>query len=236
MNLGLAEYKPVQINVDIANLPAGVQVENPTYVYQGRTYTLINALGSDVVPDGKYLYDADTRRVEIQWVQGIGSDKAAAPQARLMATVISGILNRRLPWRLVLLGVFLVITVELLGVRSLPFATGAYLSIATTMAIFAGGAVRWFVERSRGADAGREVGPGPLYASGLIAGGGVFGLLGIVVALLEDQEFRYHIFRPGLFQFGPKIVGAWSNSDLFAVVMFLALAASQFYFARKKMD
>ena len=169
-------------------------------------------------------------------MQGIGSDKAAAPQARLMATVISGILNRRLPWRLVLLGVFLVITVELLGIRSLPFATGAYLSIATTMAIFAGGAVRWLVERSRGAEAGSDVGPGPLYASGLIAGGGVFGLLGIVVALLEDQEFRYHIFRPGLFQFGPKIMGAWSNSDLFAIVMFLALAASQFYFARKKMD
>ena len=39
-------------------------------LYQGRTYTLINALGSDVVPDGKYLYDPDTRRVEIQWVQG----------------------------------------------------------------------------------------------------------------------------------------------------------------------
>jgi hypothetical protein len=104
------------------------------------------------------------------------------------------------------------------------------------MAIFAGGAVRWLVERSRGSEAGSDVGPGPLYASGLIAGGGVFGLLGIVVALLEDQEFRYHIFRPGLFQFGPKITGAWSSSDLFAVVMFLALAASQFYFARKKMD
>jgi hypothetical protein len=153
-----------------------------------------------------------------------------------MATVINGILNRQLPWRLVLLGVFLVFTVELLGIRSLPFATGAYLSIATTMAIFAGGAVRWLVERSRGAAAGSDVGPGPLYASGLIAGGGVFGLLGIVVALLEDQEFRYHIFRPGLFQFGPKIMGSLADSHVFAVFMFLLLAASQFYFARKKME
>src|SRR5581483_9059207 len=228
-----AEYKPIQINVDIAHLPQGVQVENQSYVYEGKTYILINALGSGVVPDGKYLYDPDTHRVEIQWVQGIGSDKAAAPQARLMATVINGILNRQLPWRLVLLGVFLVFTVELLGIRSLPFATGAYLSIATTMAIFAGGVVRWLVERSRGAEAGSDVGPGPLFASGLIAGGGAIGLLGIVVALLEDQEIRYHIFRPGLFQFGPKIMGGWSNSDLFAIVMFLGLAASQFYFARK---
>ena len=57
-----------------------------------------------------------------------------------------------------------------------------------------------------------------------------------MLALLEDQEFRYHIFPQGLFQIGPKITGAWSDSDLFAIVMFLALAASQFYFARKKMD
>jgi hypothetical protein len=70
----------------------------------------------------------------------------------------------------------------------------------------------------------------------LIAGGGVFGLLGIVVALLEDQEFRYHIFRPGLFQFGPKIMGSLADSHVFAVFMFVLLAASQFYFARKKME
>ena len=150
MNVGLAEYKPVQIALDIAHLPDGTQVEQQNYPYQGKSYILINALGSSVVPDGKYLYDRDTQRIEIQWVQGIGSDKAAAPQARLMATVINGILNRQLPWRLVLLGVFLVISIELLGVRSLPFAVGAYLSIATTAAIFAGGAVRWLVERSRG--------------------------------------------------------------------------------------
>ena len=79
-------------------------------------------------------------------MQGIGSAQAAAPQARLMATVISGILNQRLPWRLVFLGVFLVIAVELLGIRSLPFAVGTYISMRTTMAMFAGGLVRWLAE------------------------------------------------------------------------------------------
>src|ERR1019366_952386 len=106
------------------------------YSYQGNSYVLINSIGSSVVPDGKYLYSGTTKQIEIQWVQGIGSDKATAPQARLMATVINGILNRQLPWRLVLLGVFLVIAVELLGVRSLPFAVGSYIPIATTLAIF----------------------------------------------------------------------------------------------------
>ncbi len=63
-----------------------------------------------------------------------------------MATVINGILQRRLPWGLILLGVFMVVAVELLGIRSLSFAVGFYLSIATTLAIFAGGVVRWLVE------------------------------------------------------------------------------------------
>ncbi len=236
MNVGLAEYKPVQIAVDVAHLPDGTQVEQQNYAYQGKDYILINALGSSVVPDGKYLYDRGSGRIEIQWVQGIGSDKAAAPQARLMATVINGILNRQLPWRLVLLGVFLVISIELLGVRSLPFAVGAYLSIATTSAIFAGGAVRWLVERSHGKGEESEVGSGPLYASGLIAGGGIFGLFGIVLALLQDQEFRYHIFPQGLFQIGPKILGGLAASNALALGMFLLLCATQFFFARKKLD
>jgi hypothetical protein len=98
----------------------------------------------------------------VQWIQGIGSAQAAAPQARLMATVISGILNQRLPWRLVLLGVFLVLAVELLGIRSLAFAVGSYLSIATTMAIFAGGMIRWLAEQGaeKKSEAESEVSPG----------------------------------------------------------------------------
>jgi uncharacterized oligopeptide transporter (OPT) family protein len=155
-----------------------------------------------------------------------------------MATVINGILNRRLPWRLVLLGVFLVVTIELLGIRSLPFAVGCYLPISTGTAIFAGGLVRWLAERGseRTSEAESEVGPGSLFASGLIAGGGVFGLLGIVIALLSDPEFRYHIFPEGLFQVGPRIFGPLSASNAFAVVMFLLLVASQYYFARKRLD
>ncbi len=142
MNIGLAQYKPMQIPLDINNLPAGVERQDNSFPHEGKTYVLVNAIGSAQVPDGKYLFNPATNQIEVQWVQGIGSDQAAAPQARLMATVISGILNQRLPWRLVFLGVFLVIAVELLGVRSLPFAVGSYISIATTMAMFAGGLLR----------------------------------------------------------------------------------------------
>jgi len=234
MNVGLSQYKPFVLPLNLQELPSGVKIEQENYPHEGKTYVLVNAIGSHVVPDGKYLYAPATGRIETQRVEGIGSDKAAAPQARLMATVINGILNRQLPWHLVLLGVFLVVTVELLGVRSLPFAVGSYLSIATTMAIFAGGVVRWLAERDRTkTQSESEVGSGSLYASGLIAGGGIFGLLGIVITLLGDPEFRYHIFRPGEFQFGPKLLGSLAHSNLFAVALFVLLAFSQYIFARK---
>ncbi len=74
-------------------------------------------------------------------VFGIGSAAVPAPQATLMATIITGLLNQNLPWGLVLVGIFIAITVELCGVHSLSFAVGLYLPIATTAPIFVGGLV-----------------------------------------------------------------------------------------------
>jgi putative OPT family oligopeptide transporter len=247
MNKGLEKYIPQQINVNMQSLPQGVKVERPTFTYKEKTYTLLNSLGSHEVPDGEYLYDASSERIEYQWAQGIGSDKAPAPQARLMATVISGILNQRLPWRLVLMGVALVIAVEILGVRSLAFATGLYLPLGTTAAMFAGGLLRMLVEATTKKKDESEASPGALYASGLIAAGGVFGLLGIVINLLQDPEISNNVpgwltsmlrlpWRADLFAFGPKVLGPLAVSNLFGVIMFLALGASLFYFARKKLD
>ena len=234
MNKGLEKYTPNVIPINLAQLPDGVQVETQNYEHAGKTYMLINALGSMVVPDGKYLYDPATKQIEIQWVQGIGSEAAPAPQARLMATVINGILTRRLPWRLVMLGVFLVIAIELLGVRSLSFAVGSYLSIATTVAIFAGGAVRWLVERNKPktAETESEVSPGALYSSGLIAAGGVVGLLAIFIKLMEIRGW----VTPDKFNVGTKWIGSLATNGWLGVVMFVLLASSLFVFARKKLE
>jgi putative OPT family oligopeptide transporter len=249
MNKGLEKYIPTQIPVNISALPVGVKIERDTFNYKEKNYVLINSLGSHEVPDGEYLYDSGTQHIEYQWAQGIGSDKAPAPQARLMATVISGILNQRLPWRLVLMGVAMVIAVEILGIRSLAFATGLYISIATTAAMFAGGLVRWAVEASmkEKQEGDSEASPGALYSSGLIAAGGIFGLLGIIINLLQDPEIANHVphwfaavlrlpWRPDLFSIGPKLLGSLAASNLFGMVMFVILAASLFYFARKKLD
>ncbi|MGA8768057.1 MAG: oligopeptide transporter, OPT family [Candidatus Acidiferrales bacterium] len=248
MNVGLAQYKPIQIALDINQLPTGVEKQQDNYTHEGKTYVLVNAIGSGEIPDGKYLYDPATRQIEVQWEQGIGSAKAAAPQARLMATVISGILNRRLPWRLVFLGVFLVIAIEILGVRSLPFAVGSYISIGTTMAMFAGGLVRWLAERGAEKKEGAEseVSPGSLYSSGLIAAGGVFGLLAIVINLLQDQELSEHLphwlirtlhlpWPTGMFAFGQTFMPQLSQKMGLGVFLFVALAITLFVSARKKL-
>jgi uncharacterized oligopeptide transporter (OPT) family protein len=197
--------------------------------FEGSQYVLLNALGSHELADGKYLYNPATKTIEVQWVQGIGSEKAAAPQARLMATVINGILRQQLPWGLVLLGVFLVIAIELMGVRSLTFAVGSYLSIATTLAIFVGGMVRWMVDRAaekagEGSGSESEISPGSLYASGLIAAGGIVGLMGVGMKLWESVSGRNN---PVLF---PQ---TFLYHDWVAVVMFALLAGSLYYFARK---
>jgi putative OPT family oligopeptide transporter len=191
------------------------------------SYILLNAIGSPVLEDGKYLYNPTTQQVEIQWTQGIGSEKAAAPQGRLMATVINGILSRKLPWGLVLLGVALVIGVELLGVRSLTFAVGAYLSIGTTLAIFCGGVVRWLADqavarsgRAPVTEAESEVSPGSLFASGLIASGGIMGLVGVAFQAF-DKTFPH---------FSPENP---LHHDVVSVVCFAMLGFSLYYFARK---
>jgi hypothetical protein len=209
------------------------QTEPKQTIGNAQQYVVLNSIGSSTLQDGKYLYNPATGKIEIQWVQGIGSERAAAPQGRLMATVINGILSRRLPWSLVLLGVALVIGVELLGIRSLTFAVGAYLSIGTTLAIFCGGVVRWFVDRAVAragggptTDAESEISSGSLFASGLIAAGGIMGLVGVCIKLYEDAT------HSTVWQF--KATNPLYK-DWVSVLAFAALAFSLYYFGRKPM-
>jgi putative OPT family oligopeptide transporter len=110
-------------------------------------------------------------------VMGIGSQSLPAPQATLMSTIIKGLLSQNLPWGLVLCGIFISIVLELCGIHSLSFAVGSYLPVATTAPIFAGGLVRWFVERRTGLAQGSDLSAGTLFSSGLIAGGSLAGIL-----------------------------------------------------------
>ena len=305
MNKGLESFRRMSapIALNLSSLPEGLEDKgafprphisliDPSDsakridVNDATRFELINAIGSSTLEDGKYLLNRATGKLEIQWVQGIGSEKAAAPQGRLMATVINGILSHKLPWSLVLLGVALVLAVELMGVRSLTLAVGAYLSIATTLAIFVGGFVRWIADaaivKARARDAAKrneeriagrlaemapgakvtviaddpriplavyptldeeeaaltgnealtdlesdEISPGSLFASGLIAAGGIMGLLGVAIRLYESAS--------------EKTMPRFSEHNLLhhdpvSVVMFALLAFSLYYFARKPME
>jgi uncharacterized oligopeptide transporter (OPT) family protein len=114
----------------------------------------------------------------------IGSDKYPAPQATLMATLIRGVLSFNLDWQFVFVGVFLAIVMELCGIKSLSFAVGAYLPLATTLPIFIGGLIKGIVERKNKVINPEEedLGRGNLFATGLVAGGALFG---VIVAFLQ---------------------------------------------------
>ncbi len=222
----------VQQNAKLPEKIAVVDANKVSTTHAPSEYVVLNALGSPELADGKYLYSPTSGKIEVQWIQGIGSEKAAAPQARLMATVINGILTQKLPWGLVLMGVFVVIAVELLGIRSLSFAVGSYLSIGTTLAMFVGGIMRFLVDsalKKAGHDADEsEISPGALYASGLIAAGGIVGLIGVAIKAYESLTGN-HI----PIQF-PE--ANFLHHDIVSVLMFGALAFSLYYFARKPMN
>ncbi len=231
-----AAHPGVTIQTDTQHLPNQIRVIAPdgktTTNHQKSEYVLLNAIGSTELQDGKYLYSPASGQIEVHWIQGIGSAAAPAPQARLMATVINGILSRKLPWGLVLIGVSIVIAVELLGIRSLPFAVGAYLPIGTTLPIFAGGVVRWLVDQAakrhgEGADADSEISPGSLYASGLIAAGGIVGLIGVALKAYEATAGKGDILN-----FPHTIL----DNNYVSVLAFAALAYSLYYFARKPLQ
>ena len=136
------------------------------------------------------VLDRPTAEMTAQGItHAIGTETYPAPQGTLMATLIKGLLSFNLDWQFVLVGVFLAITIELCGVKSLSFAVGAYLPLSTTLPIFAGGAIKGLVEmRTKNNDhkpEDEELGKGNLFATGLVAGG---ALMGVIYAFLMAFE------------------------------------------------
>jgi OPT family oligopeptide transporter len=138
------------------------------------------------------ILDAPTAAMEAQGIHhAIGTDKYPAPQGTLMATLIKGILSFNLDWQFVLVGVCIAITLELCGIKSLSFAVGTYLPLSTTLPIFIGGAIRGIVEgrqKRKGIELSPEeedLGKGNLFATGLVAGG---ALAGVIVAFLMAND------------------------------------------------
>jgi putative OPT family oligopeptide transporter len=158
--------------------------------------------------------------------------KFDAPKATLMSYIIKGILNHRLPWGLVLLGVMISLVLEMSGIPSLAFAVGVYLPLSSSSPIFIGGMIRLLADRFvrrkyRGMNLTEEQlvaegdkSPGVLMASGYIAGGAIAGIL---IAFLNGL--------PSLQTFNDKL-DKWSsgnpfvnggNADLLSCIPFVVL-------------
>ncbi|HET7294109.1 MAG TPA: oligopeptide transporter, OPT family [Vicinamibacteria bacterium] len=182
----------------------------------GRLYKVARAGGRDDIPDGSYLVE-ETGRVRYRMQEGIGSDKAPAPQATLMSLVIKGILTQQLPWGLVLLGVFTSIFMEIIGVPALAFAVGMYLPLESTTPVFLGGLARRAVEWKRGSDVESDAGPGVLYSSGLVAGGSLVGLAASFLNFPEPWVERL----AGTLAFGREALPAVVAFAAFAGVAYL---------------
>ncbi|RYF44705.1 MAG: peptide transporter, partial [Chitinophagaceae bacterium] len=132
----------------------------------------------------KFLDRPTSEMVANGITHAIGSDKYPAPQGTLMATLIKGIQSGSLDWQYIFVGAFVAVVMELCGIKSLSFAVGAYLPLSTTLPIFIGGAIKGIVDsrkaRKKIATASgeeEELGKGNLFATGLVAGGAIAGVL-----------------------------------------------------------
>ncbi len=134
----------------------------------------------------------------------IGTNTYPAPQGTLMATLIKGILSFNLDWQFVLVGFFIAITLELCGVKSLSFAVGLYLPLSTTLPIFLGGAIKGIVEmRNRRkkimlTPEEEDLGKGNLFATGLVAGGALFGVIAAILTVFFEPTMNALNLEHGL--------------------------------------
>jgi len=139
----------------------------------------------------KYLDKPNAEMVAQGINHAIGTDKYPAPQATLMATLIKGIQSQNLDWQYVFVGIFLAVVMELCGIKSLSFAVGAYLPLSTTLPIAIGGAIKGLVDLKKKKEnlnataEDDELGKGSLFATGLVAGGAVAG---VIIAFVSGSE------------------------------------------------
>ena len=153
---------------------------------------------------------------------GFGSEELGAPQATLMKLIIEGVMGGNLPWILVIIGVFVSVFVEIIGIPVLPFAIGVYLPVQLNACIMIGGVVRFVFEKikERNKEQQTIVNRGVLCCSGMIAGEGLAGILLALMAVLGVGS----ILNISM----PKII-----SDVLGLVLFLIIIASVFLVAFK---
>ncbi len=223
--------------VTVANLESSPMTLDGTSYRVGHLYEQ-----TGVAPAGKYLLAADGSIAylvdpgiggrELVDYKGRKVRKLESPKSQIMALVVDGILTQKLPWGLILIGAFLAVALEVLGIPSLPVAVGVYLPIATSATMFIGGSIRWLVERRRSAAAqptlvgdDADSGPGVLFSSGLIAGGAIMGVVLAALAAREGLGDRLAKVLPA---------GAFGESALAGIIVYALLLALPLYLIARR--
>ncbi len=242
------------LSVDAATLGDTATLQGPQAATDTATYRVWHKFDDAGGPAGKYLVD-DAGKVVYLVDPGINGThtkrpdgttvkKFDAPKAVLMSYIIKGILDRKLPWGLVIFGVMISVILEMSGIQSLAFAVGVYLPLSSSMPVFVGGMVRWLVDRRSNRmekyqhltdDEKAAVGdrsPGVLLASGYIAGGALAGILIAITAGVMtgfDQRLTDWATANNPFFDGP-------NSDLLAFLPYALIVGLLYWVGREKKD
>ncbi|MBS1543271.1 MAG: OPT/YSL family transporter [Bacteroidetes bacterium] len=178
------------------------------------------------------VLDTPTEEMVKQGIHhAIGSEKFPAPQATLMATLTRGILSFNLDWQYIMVGIFIAVTLELCGIKALAFAIGLYLPLSTTLPIFIGGAVKgvvdWWKEKRKVMEEDSELSKGNLFATGLVAGGAIFGVIVAVLNVFFPKAMASvnleHGFMEVMGQGGYALLG----TAFFAAMMWLLFRAAR---------
>ena len=244
---------PATLRADTSQLGPPERVKGGLPVPDNNEYATWHKIDEINGPPGKYLVDA--QGVPVYYVDpgingthrvapdGSSVSKYDAPKATLMSYIIKGILNQKLPWGLVLLGVMIAIVLEMAGIPSLAFAVGVYLPLSSSSPIFIGGMVRWLVDKYlrvkfRNKELSEEEfvaetdkSSGVLMASGYIAGGALAAVfIAFFAGLWKDQSDAIeHWARDN----NPFFAGPWS--DVLSLLPFLVLVVILYLVGRERL-
>jgi putative OPT family oligopeptide transporter len=239
------------LHADRASFGKREKVEGPQAKSDDKSYFAWQKLDSTGGPPGKYLVDEAGTPVYfvdpgINGTYNVRPDgsrvtKFDAPKATLMSYIIKGILNRELPWSLVLLGVMISLVLELSGIPSLAFAVGVYLPISSSTPILAGGLVRWLVDRQiakrlahknltpEELTAETDKSPGVLLSSGYIAGGAIAGIIiAFIAGVMSDVQTNIDDWAK---VHNPLFEGV--HSDALSMIPFVLLSVLLYWVAVK---
>ena len=157
------------------------QTQKVTYIIGGnknemQRYFVIAAVVGVAVVTGVILLLANQLKV-------VQNPPFALPQANLMATLTSGVIQGNLPWAMIIAGIVMALVCYFLKLPIMTVAIGFYLPITTTSIILVGGLIRFLLEKvTKPKEAMDEkVSTGISLSAGLVAGGSIIGLIGIIL-------------------------------------------------------